>query len=342
MGRIDFSLGACVLSFSLLLPARAPGLMYSAVPESVFALTGSVISEGNNQPVVQARVVLCDDGANALEEMFTTQSGDFSFQGLRPGHYILRVQARGYQDTETHVDLSLTSQRGVAVTLKAAPRDTASKSGEQTISVHELSMPESARNLLDSGKKKLFAGKDPQGALRDFQGAIQQAPTFYEAYYHAGMAYLALQNSTEAEKQFQKSVEISQKKYADADIALGTLLLHRGQASEGEPLLRQGVAGNARSWPGQVELGELELSRGHLELAQAAAEAAVQLAPPQPFVYRLLAVIQLKEKNYAALVLTLDSYIQLDPDSAAGVRAKELRAEAEKELANSASAATVK
>ena len=342
MGRIDFFLGVCVLSLGVFLPGSVPGLMYSAAGESVFALTGKVVSEGNDQPIVQARVVLCDDGANPLEEMFTSESGDFSFPGLRPGHYILRVQARGYQDTETHVDLSLTSERGLAVTLKAARPDPTSKPGEQTISVHELTIPEPARNLLISGKKKLFAGKDPQGALRDFQSAIQQAPKFYEAYYQAGMAYLALQNSTEAEKQFQKAVEISQKKYADADIALGTLLLHRGEASEGESLLRQGIAGNARSWPGQVELGELELSRGHLELARAAADTAVQLAPQQPFVYRLLAVIQLREKNYAALVSTLDSYIQLDPDSAAGVRAKELRAEAQKELANSTSAATVK
>ena len=337
MGRIDFFLG--VFALSLLLSAGAPGIKYAAASESVFALTGSVVSDGSNGRIVQARVVLCDDGGTPLEEMFTNESGDFSFQGLRPGHYLLRVQARGYQDAEIHADLSLASERGLAVTLKPVPPETVSKPGEQTISVHELSMPEAARNLLASGKKKLYVEKDSQAALHDFQSATRQAPTFYEAYYQAGMAYLALQNSIEAEKQFQKSVEISQKKYADADIALGTLLLHRGQTGEGEPLLRLGLAGDPRSWPGQVELGELELSRGHLDLAQAAAETAVQLAPQQPFVYRLLAVIQLKEKNYAAAVSTLDSYIQLDPDSAAGVRAKELRAQVEKELGNSPSAA---
>jgi Flp pilus assembly protein TadD len=337
MGRIDFFLGVVLLS--LFLAAGAPGVRYVVASESAFALTGSVVSDGSDEPIVQARVVLCDDGGNPLEEMFTNQSGNFSFQGLRPAHYTLRVQAQGYQDAETNVDLSLASERGFAVTLKPVRADTPSKPGEQTISVHELAMPKTARNLLVSGKKKLYAEKNAQAALRDFQSAIKQAPTFYEAYYQAGMAYLALQNSSEAEKQFQKSVEISEKKYADADIALGTLLLHRGQGHEGESLLRLGVAGDPGSWPGQVELGELELSQGHLELAQTAAERAVQLAPQQPFVYRLLAVIQLKEKNYGALVSTLDSYIQLDPDSPAGVRAKELRAQAQKELANSPSAA---
>lgn len=337
MGRIDFFLGVFVLF--LFFPAGAPGIIYAAASQSVLALTGSVVSDGTNRQIAQARVVLCDEGGNPLEEMFTNESGDFAFQGLRPGHYLLRVQAHGYQDTETPADLSLGSQRGLAVTLKPVRADTPLKPGEPTISVHELSMPEAARNLVASGKNKLYVAKNPQLALHDFQNATQQAPTFYEAYYQAGMAYLALKNSTEAEKQFQKSVEISQKKYADADIALGTLLLHRGQGGQGEALLRLGLAGNPRSWPGQVELGELELSRGHLELAQAAAETAVQLAPRQAFVYRLLAVIQLKEKNYSALVSTLDSYIRLDPDSAAGVRAKELRAQVEKERADAPSAA---
>lgn len=137
------------------------------------------------------------------------------------------------------------------------------------------------------GKGKLYAEKNPQAALPDSQSATQQARTFYEAYYQAGMAYLTLQNSAEAEKQFQKSVDVSVKQSPDADIALGTLLLHRRQTGEGEALLRRGLAGNPHSWPGQVELGELELSRGHLEPARTAAEKAVELAPQQPLVYRL-------------------------------------------------------
>jgi tetratricopeptide (TPR) repeat protein len=146
------------------------------------------------------------------------------------------------------------------------------------------------------------------------------------------MAYLALQNSAEAEKHFRKSVDLSQKKYADADIALGSLLLQRGEERPGEELLRQGLASNPHSWPGQFALGELELTRGHVEPALAAAEQAAELAPTQPVVYRLLAIIHLRQKDYSALLTDLDAYLRLDPDSPAGLRAKELRAQAEKQL----------
>ncbi len=332
MGRIDFFLG--VLLFVGGLPALTPGFIHAAIPESGFALTGSVYSDGDNQHIAQARVMLCDDGANPIEEMSTNDSGDFSFQGLRPGRYILRVQANGYQAAEVHVDLSFTSERGLTVTLQPLRRDTSAQApGRQTISAHELAMPEAARNLLIAGKKKLYVENHAQSALRDFQCATAQAPTYYEAYYQTGMAYLALQNSPEAEKQFRRSLEISHKKYPDAEIALGTLLIRRNEITEGEALLRHGLAGNLYSWPGQLELGELELSRGHLETALAAAQTAAELAPQQPMVHRVLAVIHLRQQNYAALITDLDAYLQLDPDSPAGVRAKELRSEAERHLA---------
>jgi tetratricopeptide (TPR) repeat protein len=307
----------------------------SVLEVTSFDLTGSVSSDGRNQKIPNANLVLCDAGGNPLQEIAADESGAFSFQGIRPGHYILRISASGFEPAELHVDLSFTSERGLAVLLKPVHSMASAPPGGQTISTRELSIPQSARDLLASGKTKLYSDKNPQAALHDFQSATGQFPGYFEAHYQTGMAYLALQNPAAAENQFRKSVELSQRKYPDADIALGTLLIHRNETPEGESLLRQGLALNPRSWPGQFELGELELSRGHVELALSAAQSAAELAPQQAVVYRLLAVIQLRQKNYSAMVSALDSYIQLDPDSPAGKRAKELRAQAQKELQNS-------
>ena len=214
----------------------------------------------------------------------------------------------------------------------ASRNDSAIPDHRASISVHELSMPEEARNLVTSGRNKLYQQKNAQAALNDFQSAATKAPAYYEAYYHAGLAYLALQNEREAEKQFRKAVELSEKKYADADIALGTLLLQRKQERDGEAYLREGLALNPQSWPGQIEVGKLELSRGHLDLALAAVEKAESLAPQQPMIYRVMAVVHMQQKDYSAVVADLDNYIRLDPDSTAGVRAKQLRADAAKHL----------
>jgi tetratricopeptide (TPR) repeat protein len=331
MVRIDLVRGALFLAF--LLPVATPGFPHAA-GKSAFALTGTIFSDGTNERIAHAEMVLCDEGGNALQESPASDSGEFSFQGLRPGHYILKVQANGFESAELRIDLSFDSERGLSVLLKPALAPVPRTEGK-TISAHELAMPESARDLCTSGKKKLYTEKNAQAALQDFQYAMQKAPDFYEVYYQAGMAYLSLQNSAEAEKYFRKSVDLSRKKYPDADIALGTLLLHGGKVDEGEALLREGPASNPYSWPGQFEVGELELTRGHAELALSAAEKAEAQAPNQPVVYRLLAVIHLRQKNYPALITDLDAYLRLDPDSPAGLRAKELRAEAEKQIANS-------
>lgn len=341
MGRIDFFLGVFLLVLSF--PVRTPGFLLSSVVRfSSYGLTGSVFSEGGNRRIAGANVVLCDSGGARLEETATDDSGKFSFSGLRANHYLVRVTAPGFAAAEEQVDLSFGSDQDLTVTLKREAAPATSPDGSATISAHELAMPQAARDLLASGQRKLYTEKNPQGALRDFELATRRAPAFYEAYHQAGMAYLALQNSPEAEKQFRKAADLSERKYADADIALGTLLLHRNALNEGESLLREGLVLNPHSWPGQFELGELELSRGHLESALAAAKTAAQLAPQQPVVYRLLSVIELRQKDYPALISALDSYIELDPTSPAGLRAKELRAEAEKHLEASGEAAVAK
>src|SRR5258708_25124953 len=288
--------GSGVLFLAVFFSVAHPRLL-RASDSPVVAVTGTIFSDANNSRIANAVAALCDAGGTVLQESQANDSGEFSFQGLRPARYILKAQANGFQSTELPLDLSYASQHGLSVMLKPMRNADQPHSGGVTVSARELAIPPAARNLLDSGRKKLYSEKNNEAALRDFQSAIKTSPNFYEAYYLAGMAYLALQNSAEAEKHFRKSVDLSQKKYADADIALGSLLLQRGEDQSGEKLLRQGLASNPHSWPGQFALGELDPPPGRPELALAAAEQAAELAPTQPVVYRLLGIIHLPPKN---------------------------------------------
>jgi tetratricopeptide (TPR) repeat protein len=334
MGRCLLAVG---FSFCVLLTMdSAPGF---AQLKGATSLAGTVFTAGGDRRVDNATVTLCDDQGSRLEETSTDDAGQFSFSAIRPARYLLRVRAEGYETTELHVDLSLSAQRGLSVALKPLPRQDPPPE-RSSISAHELSMPVAARELMSSGMTKLFKEKDPQAALTDFQSATAKAPGFYEAYFESGLASVALHKELDAETQFRKSIEVSQQKYPDAMIALATLLLRREQGGEGEVLLRQGLAINPQSWQGQIELGKLELARGHLDAALTAAEKAESLAPLQPMVYRLLTATHLQQKNYSAAMTDLDNYIRLDPDSSAGVRAKELRAQVAQQLRAATAVAT--
>jgi tetratricopeptide (TPR) repeat protein len=307
------------------------------IPQNVFAqgmngnggdpvsLTGTVYSEKSKRPIDQAAVRLCDTGGNLIEQTITTDSGQFDFRGIRRSNYILTVDAPGYQADTLHVELSFTSDRGISVYLKPNASDPATSFPAANVSAHEMSMPQKARDLLASGEKKLYSDKNPQAGLADFQQAVSVAPGFYEAYYQIGMAYLTLGTREEAEKSFRKSIEVSADKYGEPVIGLASLLIDTGDLAQSEKMIRHGLELSPNNWFGHYQLGRILFTENKVAEAQKSAEQARSLAPNAAIVYRLLSNIHLSQKNYPALVGDLDAYIKLDPDSPAGVRAKEIR-----------------
>ena len=170
MARIHFGRGVLFLAV-LCSVAHSKPLRASDSP--IVAVTGTIFSDANNSRIANAVAVLCDAGGTVLQESTANDSGEFSFQGLRPGRYILKAQANGFQSTELPLELSYASQHGLSVTLKPMRNADQPHSGGVTVSARELAIPAAARNLLDSGKKKLYSEKNSEAALRDFQSAIK-------------------------------------------------------------------------------------------------------------------------------------------------------------------------
>ena len=304
----------------------------SPAPNPSANLNGVVYSEVNNQRIAHASVWLCDDGGNRLLEAVTSENGEFSFPGLHAGAYILKITAPGFALLEMNVDVNFGTEHGISIFLKLARKVPKELPADSSISAHELSMPAAARKLVDSGKKKLYAGNNAEAALQEFEAAVAKAPDYYEAYHQMGMACLSLQKPADAEKYLRISVSLSHQTYPEAVLALAILLLGRRDPADGEPLLRRGLELNPNSWIGYYELGKLELYRMHIEPALEAAKTAESLAPQQPKVYRLLSLIHLRQKNYQAALADLDTYIRLDPDSPEGLTAKRIRADTQRQL----------
>jgi tetratricopeptide (TPR) repeat protein len=316
---------------TLLLALSVPSV---AVPQthSTATVSGVVFAEGADTHMEHVVVRLCDAGGTEIEQGTTTQAGEFAFRGVQRDRYILTFEAIGFQKAEIHVDLSYGSDKGMTVYLKpvAAPKPLAAPGSK--ISAHELSMASGARDLVASGRKKLYVDKQPQAALGDLEHAVAIAPDYYEAYFEIAMAYVTLGKKENAKENFRKSIEGSHGTYGDAEVGSGTLLLENGDAEAGEKAIRRGVELNPNSWLGFYELGKLELNRRQLDKALSSAERAKVIAPNTPIVYRLLSNIHMQQKNYNALLGDLDAYIRLDPDSAAGVRAAQLRDQVVQEM----------
>lgn len=322
-----FRLPLLLITFALALTAQDS--------RASVTLSGVVYSDSTNQRIRHAAVWLCDAGGNRLQESITSDAGEFSFVGIPAGSYILKIEASGYEPQTAEVTVDFGSQHGTAIFLRPAGQKAKDTAGASAISEHELSMPDSARKSMDVGKKKLYADKNPAAALLEFQAAVAKAPDYYEAFYQIGMTFLALQKPADAEKNLQTAVELSQQKFADADLALASLWLSRHDSARGEPLLLKGLELSPNSWSGYYELGKLELYRNRWDAALQAAEKAKSLAPQQAMIYRLLSLIHLRQKNDAAALADLDAYLSLDPDSPEAATAKKIRADVQLRLTKS-------
>jgi tetratricopeptide (TPR) repeat protein len=307
------------------------------------------------RPVILAGYVYCEEKSHSPQNVHvdlrgadqaqlasvTTDNGQFRFDGLKQAVYTLSVNEPGFEPVTVTVDLSGAPQNDVAICLKRSAK-TQDLPKSTTISTHELSMPAKARDLMESGKKKLYQDKNSAGGLGDFQQAISLAPTYYEAHYQLAMAYLSLGNAGEAEKSFRRSIEVSGDKYGQANVRLGAILLDHGNSTEGMKAIRRGLQLDPNIWLGHYELGRALLNDKHIREAQDSAEHARLLAPATAIVYRLLANIHLQLNDYPALLQDIDEYLTLDPDSPAGLRARELRDQISQKLASDNPTASAK
>ena len=287
-------------------------------------IIGNVYYDGTNLPASSIMVQLSDSQGDAIAPVMTDSSGEFRFGGLNPGQYSVIIRADGCLPVNMQVDVSYNTQRGIAIYLKPLPSAKAA-GPNSSISAHELSMPAKARDLMDSGKKKLYEEKNAKSSLEDFQEAAAAAPGYYEPHYQIGMAYMTLGERDDAEKSFRKAIEMSNDKYAEGEIGLGSLLVDKGNYSGGEKAIRRGIELGPTFWLGYYELGRALLNENRVPEAEKSANQAKALAPSALIVYRLLSNIHLKQKNYAALLDDLDTYIKLDPKSTMGIHAQQLR-----------------
>ena len=317
-----------LLSARVLFPPCSDAWQFngSRPDDNNLTINGNVYYDDGNQPAANVMVQLQGSDGNSRQQEETTDSGWFEFRRLGGGTYVLLVDVQGYERVAMTVDMSFMPEKGVVLRLKSLSGATKA-AGAGSVSAHELSMPAKARDLMSAGKKKFYAEKNAEGALGDFQSAITAAPGYYEAYYQVGMAYVSLGKRDDAETSFRKSIELSGDKYCEAYVGLGTLMLDRLDFAQGEKTLRRGVELNPDYWLGQYELGRALLNQDKLAEALKSADQAKSLAPSAAIVYRLLSNIHLRQKDYPALLADIDSYVKLDPDSAAGIRAKQLRAQ---------------
>ena len=201
----------------------------------------------------------------------------------------------------------------VNVMLRRIPAERIVPAGS-SVSLHQLNIPDKARDLFDKGFKLMMGAKpDYRKALASFERATKEYPDYYEAYAQMGIAYQHLGEAQAAEKALRKSVEMSSSRYPDALFLLAEMLNDAGRFIDSEVFARQCVTQDESSWSCDLELARALAGLRHPAEAEAIAAKAIELNPNNAKTFLVLGNIHIQQKKYEAVVKDFDAYLKLDP-----------------------------
>jgi tetratricopeptide (TPR) repeat protein len=303
-------LGLLLILAAGVLPGYA---QQDANSDLMFSIGGHVRDNSDQHGIENVRVELRQSNGSPLSSMLTKGNGAFEFTGLANGEYILEVSAQDYELLQQSVEISNSTQRDVSLVLTRPKFLLNSNVGGAVVSAHQLSAPRKAKDEFDRGMNLLYTKSDYRAAIAQFQRAIKDFPTYYEAYAMEGTSYQSLGEMPSAEEALKKSVELSSGKYPEALYLLSALLLNAKRYQEAEPLARKCVEVDVNSWQGPFELARALFGLTQYDEAEKNAMQARDRNPDNLATYVLLANIHIMRRDLSALAADLDTYMRIAP-----------------------------
>jgi hypothetical protein len=288
---------------------------------STFSVRGTIRNGDTNQPQEMVHVELKLFTGEIVASGFTRSNGEFEFNGIRNGMYYLTVSVEGYEPIREAVEIYNFSKQGLQLFLHK-PMEMPKPVLRPYVSAHLLSLPQKAVDSYEKGMQRLYDKNDAQGSLPFFQRAIAEAPACYEAFYEIGVAHAHMGQFTEAENAFQKSLEVSQGRFARAHIGLAAILSNNNKYAEAEPVAKKAVELEPTQWEAMFELARAQAGLNQWAAAEKSALATRQLNSGAAPLHLLLANIHIHKPDYPALIDDLEAYLKLEPDGASAAQAR--------------------
>jgi tetratricopeptide (TPR) repeat protein len=287
-------------------------------------LSGYIREEGTGHLVSEARIELQNSLGSPLASAYADRNGAYEFDDIGNTDFYISVQHQGYASSREFVRQEGAGHMYKDVFLHPLIPESGAKS-VNPVSEHQLTIPQKARDTFEKGVQLVVQKSDYRGAVAQFERAISQYPDYYEAYAAMGLAQNKMGDARAAEISLLRSIEMSQEKYTQAMIDLGSMFNAQHRFSDGEPLLRKVVALDASSWSGQYQLAVALAGEKRFSDALPSASAARDLKPEEPQVYLLLYSLHVQTDNFSGAVADADAYLKLVPVGAVSDKVRNMR-----------------
>jgi tetratricopeptide (TPR) repeat protein len=267
-------------------------------------------------------VSLRSSSHQVVRRVLTDYDGRFQVIGLPNGEYEVVVEEPGCESDRAvaKVDGSVVN---VEMHLKQ-PKPTERAASRYLVSVRELKMPDRARSEYEKGLDEM-AHNDFAEGLRHFTKATEAFPSYYEAFNFIGIAEMKLGELEKAVQAFQRSIDLSEGRYAAALFGMGYTSYLQGKLKEAEDTLRRGLDIDGSSPDGYFYLGMTLFLENHIEEAEKSAREALLCKPDYAAAYIVLANVYGRRHEFHEQLQALDTYLKLTPNGPSAARVKEVR-----------------
>lgn len=138
---------------------------------------------------------------------------------------------------------------------------------DYVVSVQDLKIPGKARKSFDKGSQLLAKG-DAAASVPYLERAITEYPEHYKAYYDLGVAYFRLGHIDDAERAFQKSIDLTNGTFAPPQFGIAAILCQKQEFAPAERVLERGLAIEPGSAVGKYYLGWAQFALNRLVEAE--------------------------------------------------------------------------
>lgn len=202
---------------------------------------------------------------------------------------------------------------------------------ESVVSVEELRMSEKSQSAFAKGTQLLQRG-DVERSVTYFKRALAKEPGYYQAYHNLGLAHYRLGETTQAEEDFQKSIDLANGGFAPSLFALAMILCEKREFQRAEKLIESGLVMDPGSAVGKYFQGLVQFALNRNGEAEKSAHDALWRSASQADAYVLLAKIHNRNHNPEAVMADVASYLKLEPHGLLKNEARQLLLQAQQEL----------
>lgn len=278
-------------------------------------IEGRVVTE-NNVAVNNAYVELYNDFDLLIQRARSSSQGRFTFRGLRAGRYIIRVKPYGTNLLEAMARVEIRNFGTIPdfvyedIVLEVDKRFT---QPTETIigTIFAQEIPDEAKQLFDSGTKKLKSGNEK--GLDDLEAAIKIFPEYFDALNTLGITYISQGKNEQGYPLLLRAIDVNPR-CPECFYSLAVAFYQLRQIEAGLKAAKAAVTLMPSSGDSQLLLGILfRISNNLADSEKTLLKAKELFKNPNPEVHWQLALLYDKTNRNNEAADELELYLKINP-----------------------------